>query len=96
MLKKWAVGLALLMGILAAAPAWAGDTFVRGYTRRNGTYVAPHYRSAPDEIRSNNWSCCGNTNPYTGKIGRETDIGRLGAETDIGRLETRSAIAPTA
>ena len=69
MLKKWAVGLALLMGILAAAPAWAGDTFVRGYTHRNGTYVAPHYRSAPDEIRSNNWSCCGNTNPYTGKIG---------------------------
>jgi hypothetical protein len=42
---------------------------VRGYTRRNGTYVAPHYRSDPDGIRSNNWSSSGNVNPFTGKRG---------------------------
>lgn len=30
--------------------------YVRGYTRSNGTYVSPHYRSDPDGIKSNNWS----------------------------------------
>ncbi|MFA5130390.1 MAG: SH3 domain-containing protein [Patescibacteria group bacterium] len=39
---------------------------VKGYTKKNGTYVAPHYRSDPDGIKSNNWSYPGNTNPYTG------------------------------
>ena len=24
-------------------------TYVRGYTKKNGTYVAPHYRSTPSE-----------------------------------------------
>lgn len=42
---------------------------VRGYYRKNGTYVAPHYRSSPDHSFSNNWSTKGNINPYTGKVG---------------------------
>jgi hypothetical protein len=29
---------------------------VNGYYRQNGTYVAPHWRSSPDGIESNNWS----------------------------------------
>jgi hypothetical protein len=29
---------------------------VNGYYRSNGTYVAPHWRSSPDGIESNNWS----------------------------------------
>lgn len=41
---------------------------VRGYTRSNGTYVQPHYRSNPDGNPYNNWSYPGNTNPYTGKV----------------------------
>ena len=36
-----------------AAPA---TVQVRGYTRSNGTYVAPHVRTAPDGIKSNNLS----------------------------------------
>lgn len=40
---------------------------VKGYYRKDGTYVAPHYRSDPDGIKTNNWSYPGNTNPYTGK-----------------------------
>jgi hypothetical protein len=40
---------------------------VKGHYRSNGTYVAPHYRSSPDGVKSNNWSYPGNTNPYTGK-----------------------------
>lgn len=45
------------------------DTFVRGYTKSNGTYVAPHYRSSPDSSYNNNWSVKGNQNPYTGSYG---------------------------
>lgn len=46
----------------------ARDTYVRGYFRSNGTYVQPHYRSAPDGIPYNNYSYPGNINPYTSKI----------------------------
>ena len=46
-----------------------GQTSVRGYTRSNGTYVAPHYRSSPDGNFANNWSTKGNINPYTGNVG---------------------------
>lgn len=42
---------------------------VRGYTTKNGTYVAPSHRTAPDSTRANNWSSRPNVNPYTGKIG---------------------------
>lgn len=40
---------------------------MRGYTRKDGTYVRPHIRSNPDGDPLNNWSYPGNTNPYTGK-----------------------------
>lgn len=42
---------------------------VNGYTTRNGTYVAPHYRSTSDGNRYNNYSTRGNYNPYTGAKG---------------------------
>jgi hypothetical protein len=45
-----------------------GSVSVRGYTRKDGTYVSPHYRSAPDGNPYNNWSYPGNVNPYTGKV----------------------------
>lgn len=41
---------------------------VRGYYRKDGTYVQPHYRSNPDGNPYNNWSYPGNVNPYTGKV----------------------------
>jgi hypothetical protein len=48
--------------------ARGGSVSVKGYTRKDGTYVAPHMRSAPDGNPYNNWSYPGNTNPYTGKV----------------------------
>jgi len=48
------------------------DTYVRGYTKNNGTYVAPHYRSSPNSTKSDNWSTRGNVNPYTGSIGTKS------------------------
>ncbi|MGC2234933.1 MAG: hypothetical protein WA584_02060 [Pyrinomonadaceae bacterium] len=45
------------------------STYVRGYVRKDGTYVAPYYRSKRDSTTLNNWSTKGNINPYTGKRG---------------------------
>lgn len=44
------------------------DVWVRGYYRKDGTYVRGHWRSDPDGNPYNNWSFPGNINPHTGKI----------------------------
>lgn len=54
----------LLIGSLASA-----DVYVHGYTRSNGTYVAPYHRSSPNSTTLDNYSTQGNTNPYTGSTG---------------------------
>lgn len=46
-----------------------GSVSVRGHVRKDGTYVPPHFRSAPDGNFQNNWSTVGNNNPYTGEDG---------------------------
>ena len=40
---------------------------VNGYYRSNGTYVQPYQRTAPDGVRSNNYSYPGNYNPNSGR-----------------------------
>lgn len=62
----------VLLAIVALCDVSFAQVRVRGYTRKDGTYVSPHYRSSPDGIFSNNWSTKGNVNPYTGKIGTKT------------------------
>lgn len=47
----------------------AGDVYVNGYYRRDGTYVQPHYRTALNRTRNDNYSTRGNVNPYTGERG---------------------------
>lgn len=42
---------------------------VSGYTRKDGTYVQPYFRTAPNATNRDNFSTMGNTNPYTGKPG---------------------------
>ncbi|MBI4035731.1 hypothetical protein HY383_02190 [Candidatus Daviesbacteria bacterium] len=42
---------------------------VKGYTKKNGTYVAPHYKTPPNKSKFDNFSTKGNINPYTGKKG---------------------------
>jgi hypothetical protein len=46
-----------------------GTVSVKGHTRRDGTYVEPHKRTAPNSTKRDNYSTKGNTNPYTGKKG---------------------------
>jgi hypothetical protein len=60
------LAIVLFFGLSSVAEA---RTRVHGYTRKNGTYVAPHYRSNRDHSKLNNWSSKGNSNPYTGKKG---------------------------
>lgn len=48
---------------------FAKDVYVNGYTRKDGTYVEGHYRSAPNNTVNDNFSTYGNVNPYTGKPG---------------------------
>jgi len=62
--------LTALFVLAMCASAFAG-THVRGYTRKNGKYVAPHYRSHKDHTKRNNYSTKGNVNPYTGKKGQK-------------------------
>lgn len=55
--------------IISLGTAFAGDVYVKGYTRSDGTYVRGHYRSSPNNTVSDNFSTYGNINPYTGKVG---------------------------
>ncbi|SET61592.1 hypothetical protein SAMN03159358_2194 [Paenibacillus sp. NFR01] len=68
--------IALLMLIVVMSLSFMGSAsakvYVHGYTKKNGTHVAPHYRSNPDHSFKNNWSTKGNTNPITGKKGYKT------------------------
>ena len=60
----------LAAAILAATALSAiAQTHVQGYTRKDGTYVAPYVRTAPDHTNLNNYSTQGNYNPYTGSAG---------------------------
>ncbi len=42
---------------------------VSGYTRSDGTYVQPYFRTAPNSTNRDNFSTIGNVNPYNGKPG---------------------------
>lgn len=65
----------LLLGVVAlltlAGPV-AAQVAVRGYVKKDGTYVAPHYRSSPNSTTYDNYSTRGNVNPYTGQSGTRT------------------------
>jgi hypothetical protein len=70
MKKTLSLLILCLVVVLFSTELFAQGRSVRGYTRRDGTYVQPHYRSAPDGNVYNNWSTRGNVNPYTGQAGR--------------------------
>lgn len=67
---KLSIFIVLLVFLVTSlSSAYARSIRVRGYYRKDGTYVRSHYRSAPDGNFYNNWSTKGNVNPYTGKPG---------------------------
>lgn len=71
---------AVAFTLLCSAPAFARGSgshsstrssvvHVSGHVTKNGTYVAPSYRTAPNATKVDNWSSKPNVNPYTGKAG---------------------------
>ena len=59
----------LLLGLFVSqAPALA-IRYTKGYSRKKGGFVAPHYSTSPNSIKADNWSASGNVNPLTGKQG---------------------------
>ncbi|MBR6730056.1 MAG: hypothetical protein IKL90_01765 [Alphaproteobacteria bacterium] len=46
----------ILFSILFSSFVQAGTVRVKGYYRKDGTYVQPHTRTAPDGIKWNNKS----------------------------------------
>ena len=59
--------LAIMMAL--TFPAKAQDSYVEGYYRNDGTYVQPHYRSAPNSNPYDNYSAPTNINPSIGSFG---------------------------
>ena len=56
--------------------ATSGSHHVAGYTKKNGTQVAPHHATNPNNTKRDNWSSKGNTNPHTGKDGTKNPDAR--------------------
>lgn len=48
-----AVSLAILL--CSVTDSIAKDVYVKGHTRKDGTYVRPHIRSSPDAYKWNNY-----------------------------------------
>ena len=61
----------MLLAVLvsAAMPALAADHAVKGYVKKDGTYVAPTVATNPNATKIDNYSSKGNVNPVTGKEG---------------------------
>src|SRR5262245_35397727 len=53
---------AALLAVFVLCATASAQVKVRGYTRKDGTYVRPHYRSKPDGVFENNWTTYGNVN----------------------------------
>ena len=74
MKKQRAVKLLVVLLLMASTmllisqDSEAKRVYVKGYYRKDGTYVRPHYRTAPDGNPYNNYSTPGNYNPNTGKV----------------------------
>ena len=75
-MNKLIVAIALMF---LAAPAAVADQAVRGYVKRDGTYVAPYTRTTPNSTPMDNYSTRGNTNPYTGQAGTVSPSGVYGS-----------------
>lgn len=69
---KRLVIILIVLSFLIPAVSFATDTYVRGYYRKDGTYVQPYVRSAPDAYKWNNYGSKtyeersgGYSNPYS-------------------------------
>ena len=47
---------------------------IKGYVKKDGTYVAPSHATNPNQTKYDNWTTKGNTNPHTGKAGTKDPL----------------------
>lgn len=68
-LRSFLLALSAVSAVWASSAPGAAEALVnvKGYRRKDGTYVRPHVRSDPDGSPYNNFSYPGNYNPNTGK-----------------------------
>jgi hypothetical protein len=52
----------------------SGDVKVRGYLKKNGTYVQSHHKTKSNGTQRDNYSAEENLNPYTGTTGHKKVI----------------------
>jgi len=50
------------------------DTYVKKYTRKDGTEVKNHFRTEANDIESDNYTAKGNVNPYTDEKGTKEPL----------------------
>ena len=60
-----------LVAACACITSVTAQTHVNPYTRKDGTFVPGHIRSAPDNTVDNNYSTRGNYNPQSGQQGTQ-------------------------
>ena len=74
-MKNLLLAIGLVLG-LSNSPVFAkkqssggGSHSVKGYVKKDGTYVQPHSATNPNQTQRDNWSSKPNVNPNTGKTG---------------------------
>lgn len=69
-MRKLTTILIAFITIFSFATLFAqSNVYVNGYYKKNGTYIQPHFKTAPNSSMFDNYSTKGNFNPYTGKPG---------------------------
>jgi len=73
---KLASFLAIALGALMSfvvADLFAGDVYVDGYYRKDGTYVRPHIRSSPNQFKWDNYGPSRNSSELLNPRARDYD-----------------------
>jgi hypothetical protein len=65
---------AFFLSTLCVDLLFAEDVYVRGYYRKDGTYVRPHIRSSPDSYRWNNYGPSRNSYELMNPRTRDNDL----------------------
>jgi len=79
-MKKFiGVFLPLLVLALLPATALAKDVYVKGYYRKDGTYVKPHKRTSPNLIKTDNYSFNGD---YSDSINDKSFYNKYGYDPE--------------
>ncbi len=59
----------VLIALLIVSAGANSDDYVKGYIKKDGTYVQGHYKTQKNNTDMDNYSTKGNYNPHTGQYG---------------------------